>query len=61
MRGEENANYLRNFGVTTFHFHQLLHVKEPVLYLAIVTVDCVDDCRIDYFGRAVSNKYKIFY
>lgn len=45
--------YLRYSAVTTFHSQrQRQHGTEPALYLAIVIVDCDDDCRADYSGRA---------
>jgi hypothetical protein len=50
--------YRRNFGVTTFHSHRLLHVRELVLYLAIVIVDCADSYRIDCSGHAAWNEKK---
>lgn len=50
--------YLRNFGVTTFHFPRPLHVIEPVLYLTIVSADCDDDRRIDYFVHAKNKEHK---
>lgn len=45
--------YLRNSVVTTFHSQRLRqHGTMPALDLAIVIVDCDDDCRADYFDRA---------
>lgn len=54
----ERSCYLRNFGVTTFHSHRPLRVIEPVLYLMIVSADCDDDRRIDYFVHAKNKEHK---
>lgn len=57
IAGQPKKSYLRNFGVTTFHCQRpRQHETEPVLYLAIVIVDCDDERRVDYFGRAKSDR-----